>query len=215
MILKLRGVGNPDLQQFADVSEPCILEVGSFAEASIKTLEYIREWNIGGGNLTADIFDRRKGVRQIAHVSYNGMVWEGLAGLNGKLLYSPVDDSHKHKSRGIIMDKKVRMKFVCPKCGEDEVYEVAVDVTTYDEVNNFVKIDGIIEANYTPNEPSYGKVHYECKNCSHGIEAVNLKELEAAGALVAIKETVLRRCSGKLAFTQGSRAESIVAPTYT
>jgi len=154
MILKLRGAGNTDLQQFADVSEPHILEVGSFAEASAKTLEYIEEWNLGGG----------------------------------KLLYSPVDDSHKQKSKGIIMDKKVRMKFVCPKCGGDEVYEVAVDVTTYDEVNNFVKIDGMIEADYTPDEPSYGKVHYECKNCSHGIEAVNLKELEVTGALVEVKD---------------------------
>ena len=51
MILKLSGVGNLDLQQFADVSEPCILEIVGFAEASIKTLEYIREWNLGSGNL--------------------------------------------------------------------------------------------------------------------------------------------------------------------
>ena len=165
-----------------------ILEVGSFAEASKKTLEYIQEWNLGGGNLVAGIFDKRRNGRQLAHVSYNGKVWEGFAGLNGKLLYSPVDDSHKHKSKGIIMDKKVQMKFVCPKCGKDEVYEVAVDVTTYDEVNNFVKVDGIIEADYKPVEPSYGKVHSECKNCSNGIEAVNLNQLEAAGALVAVKE---------------------------
>ena len=89
MILKLRGVGNPDLQQFADVAEPCMLEVGSFAEASQKTLEYIREWNLGGGNLIAEIFDKRKRGRQIAHVSYNGRVWEGTAGRNGKPLYSP------------------------------------------------------------------------------------------------------------------------------
>lgn len=81
MILKLRGVGNPDLQQFADVAEPRILEVGSFAEASAKTLEYIEEWNLGGGNLVADIFDKRKDGRQIAHVSYNGKVWEGAGGL--------------------------------------------------------------------------------------------------------------------------------------
>ena len=90
MILKLKGVGNPDLQQYADVSEPRILEVGSFAEASMKTLEYIQEWNLGGGNLVADIFDKRKNGKQIAHVSYNGKVWKGAGGLDGKPLYVPL-----------------------------------------------------------------------------------------------------------------------------
>ncbi len=89
MILKLRGVGNPDLQQYADVSEPRILEVGSFAEASKRTREYIEEWNLGGGNLVAEIFDKRRNGRQLAHVSYNGRVWKGTAGLDGKPLYSP------------------------------------------------------------------------------------------------------------------------------
>jgi hypothetical protein len=70
-ILKLSWVGNPDLQQFADVAEPRMLEVGSFAKASEKTLEYIREWNLGGGNLNAVIFDKRGNGRQIAFVSYN------------------------------------------------------------------------------------------------------------------------------------------------
>lgn len=90
MILKLKGVGNPDLQQYADVSEPRILEVGSFAEASTRTREYTEAWNLGGGNLIAEIFDKRKRGRQLAHVSYNGKVWEGAAGLGGKPLYSPV-----------------------------------------------------------------------------------------------------------------------------
>ena len=89
MILKLKGVGNPDLQQYADVSEPRSLEVGSFAEASGRTREYIEAWNLGGGNLTAEIFDKRKRSRLIAHVSYNGRVWKGAAGLGGKPLYSP------------------------------------------------------------------------------------------------------------------------------
>lgn len=89
MILKLKGVGNPDLQQYADVSEPRTLEVGSFAEASTKTLEYIEEWNLGGGNLTADIFDKRGNGRLIAFVSHNGRVWEGKAGQDNKPLYTP------------------------------------------------------------------------------------------------------------------------------
>jgi hypothetical protein len=42
MLLKLKGVGNLDLQQYADVSPSRILEVGSFAEASRKTLELSR-----------------------------------------------------------------------------------------------------------------------------------------------------------------------------
>ena len=97
MILKLRGVGNPDLQQFADVAEPCILEVGSFAEASIKTLEYIEEWNLGGGNLGADIFDKRGNGRQIAFVSYNGRVWKNAGGMNGKLLYQPPERNNEQR----------------------------------------------------------------------------------------------------------------------
>ena len=54
MILKLKGVGNPDLQQYADVSPLRILEVGSFAEASRKTLEYIKKWNLAGSDSGAD-----------------------------------------------------------------------------------------------------------------------------------------------------------------
>ncbi len=89
MILKLKGVGNPDLQQYADVSPLRILEVGSFAEASRKTLDYIQAWNLGGGNLVAEIFDKRKDGKQIAHVSYNGKVWGGSGEQKGKLLYTP------------------------------------------------------------------------------------------------------------------------------
>ena len=87
MILKLKGVGNPDLQQYADVSPKRILEVESFAEASQKTLEYIQEWNLGGGNLVAGIFDKRRNSRQIAHVSYNGKVWQCS---DEELLYEPL-----------------------------------------------------------------------------------------------------------------------------
>ena len=54
MLLKLNGVGNPDLQQYADVSPLHVLEVGSFAEASRKTLEYIKEWNLAGSDSGAD-----------------------------------------------------------------------------------------------------------------------------------------------------------------
>lgn len=86
MILKLKGVGNPDLQQYADVSPVRILEVGSFAEASQKTLEYIQEWNLGGGNLVAAIFDKRRNGRQLAHVSYNGKVWKSS---DERLMYAP------------------------------------------------------------------------------------------------------------------------------
>ena len=97
MILKLSGVGNPDLQQFADVAEPRILEVGSFAEASIKAREYIREWNLGSGNLVADIFDKRGNGRQIAFVSYNGRVWNGTGGTDDKLLYQPPERNHEQR----------------------------------------------------------------------------------------------------------------------
>ena len=89
MLLKLKGVGNQDLQQYADVSPSRILEAGSFAEASRKTLEYIKTWNLAGGNLVAEIFDKRKGGKQIASVSYNGKVWEGSYKRKGKLLYTP------------------------------------------------------------------------------------------------------------------------------
>ena len=89
MLLKLKGVGNPDLQQYADVSPLRILEVGSFAEASRKTLEYICEWNLGGGNLVVEIFDKRRNGKQIAHVSYNGKVWKVSGELDEKLLYTP------------------------------------------------------------------------------------------------------------------------------
>ena len=77
MLLKFKGVGNPELQQYADVSTLRILEVGSFADGSRKTLEYIKEWNLGGGDLVAEIFDKHRNGSQVASVSYNGKVWEG------------------------------------------------------------------------------------------------------------------------------------------
>jgi hypothetical protein len=85
-VCRLRYSYNPDLQQYADVSPVRILDVGSFAEASKKTLEYIQEWNLSGGNLVAGIFDRRRNGRIIAHVSYNGKVWKVP---DEKLLYAP------------------------------------------------------------------------------------------------------------------------------
>ena len=45
--------------------------------------------DVGGGNLVADIFDKRRNGRQIAHVSYKGKVWKGADGLDGKPLYAP------------------------------------------------------------------------------------------------------------------------------
>lgn len=51
------------------------VEIGSFAEASKVCREFIKEYELGGGNWTGGTVISDKG-EIIARVSYNGRVWD-------------------------------------------------------------------------------------------------------------------------------------------
>lgn len=86
MFVKLSSVGNPDFGQ--DPNRPMygceknkLVKVTSFKEASEKCKKFIDDNDLGSGNWSGgQIYgdDDKKVV--IAHVSYNGRVWEGKAG---------------------------------------------------------------------------------------------------------------------------------------
>lgn len=71
--IKLRSVGNPDFGQYAPISERKTVQVATIAEAIKACLDYIAEWNLGGGNFV----DPRvmEDGRHIGHISYNGRFW--------------------------------------------------------------------------------------------------------------------------------------------
>lgn len=84
MKVLLASVGNPDFNQDPDrpmygCDKDKKITVPNFKEASMVCIEWIRENDLGSGNWSGgEIFDDNKKV--IAHVSYNGRVWEGKAG---------------------------------------------------------------------------------------------------------------------------------------
>jgi hypothetical protein len=72
--LKLRSVGNPDIAQYAPVSNPRTVHVNTLREASEACRAYIKEWDLGGGNWPkAHVHCNGKPV---AWISYNGRVWD-------------------------------------------------------------------------------------------------------------------------------------------
>jgi hypothetical protein len=75
MILKLKGVGNPDLQQNAMCRQYAFWKSEVLPKHRKKRWS-TSKWNLGGGNLVAGIFDKRRNGRRIAHVSYNGKAWK-------------------------------------------------------------------------------------------------------------------------------------------
>lgn len=81
MKVKLASIGNPDFRQ--DPNQPLfgsesnkIVPVKSFKEASELCVKFIEDNDLGSGNwYGGEIYDDKGKV--IAHVSYNGRVWEG------------------------------------------------------------------------------------------------------------------------------------------
>ena len=79
MKVKLSSVGNPDHGE--NPNRPkygCrnqLVEVSSFKEASELCRKYIEDNDLGGGNWSGGAITENR--KQIAHVSYNGRVWEG------------------------------------------------------------------------------------------------------------------------------------------
>lgn len=81
MKVKLASVGNPDFRQDPDQPlygcEPNkIIPVKSFKDARELCMKFIEENDLGSGNWDGgEILNDKDEV--IAHVSYNGRVWEG------------------------------------------------------------------------------------------------------------------------------------------
>jgi len=72
----LSNVGNPDFKQYAPIAPNFIMPARTLKEASELCLEYINEWDLGGGNWSGgDVYHPVKG--HIASISYNGRVWKG------------------------------------------------------------------------------------------------------------------------------------------
>lgn len=81
MIVKLAAVPNHDFDPSdyrAQIKiKPVFVEVSTFAEASYTCRMFIFANELGGGNWSGgQVFE---GDEQIAHVSYNGRVWEGVS----------------------------------------------------------------------------------------------------------------------------------------
>lgn len=81
MKVKLASIGNPDFGQDPDKPmygcEPNkMVKVKTFKEASEACVKFIMDNDLGSGNwFGGEIYDDNNKV--IAHVSYNGRVWEG------------------------------------------------------------------------------------------------------------------------------------------
>jgi len=76
MKVKLSSCGNIDKGQnpYKKMSPSKLVTVEDLKMASLACLEYIKKWNLGGGNWTGgQILSNGK---QIAAVSYNGRVWD-------------------------------------------------------------------------------------------------------------------------------------------
>ena len=71
--VSLRSVGNPDFAQYAPVSEPKKILAGKLSEIKKACLDYIEEWDLGGGNWPKCLV-RRNG-KVVGHFSYNGRFW--------------------------------------------------------------------------------------------------------------------------------------------
>ncbi len=72
----MRSMGNPDHAQDPKkpISPSVIHEVGSLTGAATCCLEYIRHWDLGGGNWNGgQVFRNGKSY---AYISYNGRVWK-------------------------------------------------------------------------------------------------------------------------------------------
>lgn len=83
MLVTLKSVGNIDHGQNPNkpkigASKNNSVQVNSFLEAKQKCMDFIDKNDLGGGNWSGGlIMDDNNKV--IAHVSYNGRVWEGAS----------------------------------------------------------------------------------------------------------------------------------------
>ena len=77
--LKLHSVGNPDMGQFAPISNPITVHAATLEEVAALAEAYRDFWNLGSGNWGYGPFIM-EGKRKVARVSYNGRLW----GMDGK-----------------------------------------------------------------------------------------------------------------------------------
>ncbi len=75
MVVELRGSGNPDMRQYADVAEPKTVRVKSLKEAAAICMKYIEENELGAGNWGGEGGIVRENGKQIARIAYNGKIF--------------------------------------------------------------------------------------------------------------------------------------------
>lgn len=72
--VRMRSVGNPDFGQYAPISNVVIFHGKSVKACANACREYIRFWNLGGGNWP-EAWIKQDG-KKVARVSYNGRIWK-------------------------------------------------------------------------------------------------------------------------------------------
>ena len=94
LVVVCKSEGNPDYGQYAPISDTEYFPVNTLQEAAQKCREYIDENDLGGGNWSGgDVYDINGKV--IAHVTYNGRVWNT----------SSYDDKNKKEFTGAELTK--------------------------------------------------------------------------------------------------------------
>jgi hypothetical protein len=76
LTVKLSSAPNPDLNQTYAPAPSQTVKISTLEEASALCRQYIDKWDLGSGNCTGGQVE--EDGREIAQVSYNGRVWEGL-----------------------------------------------------------------------------------------------------------------------------------------
>lgn len=77
LVVECKSVGNPDFDQdpTSAISLPAYYPVNTLEQASQVCRQYIQDNNLGGGNWTGgNVYDVTGKI--VAHVSYNGRIWE-------------------------------------------------------------------------------------------------------------------------------------------
>lgn len=74
---QLRGVGNPDYRQFADVAPPVRLWADSVEQLAKLAVLYRNIFDLGGGNWGGGtVFDSINGNQAVGRIAYNGKVFD-------------------------------------------------------------------------------------------------------------------------------------------
>jgi hypothetical protein len=74
--MRLRSVGNPDFNQYAPISNPVTVTGDTLKEMSNKARQYIKCWELGGGNFPNAVVKDTITGESVAWISYNGRVWD-------------------------------------------------------------------------------------------------------------------------------------------